>query len=88
MNNEELEKTINEKFFPGEPLRSFTSNIEAAFDILTKLHGQGWFWRLDSVHDGVICTVQNIARKTYSIRAANISSAISECALKTLSEEK
>jgi len=84
MTTEELEQTLTEKFFPGEPPRPYITAIDAAFDVLTKLRSQGWFWRLDSVHDGAICTLQNLERKTYSIRSDTAAKAICECALKTL----
>lgn len=90
MTTEELSKAVSEKLFPGEPqtvILSYASDIGSAFDILKRLHSQGWFWRLDSVHDGVICTIQNVSRKTFSIRSATAEQAICECALKTLPEE-
>lgn len=87
MTTEELEQKLNDKFFPGEPLRPVASNINAAFEVLDKLHSQGWFWRLDSVHDGVVCTIQNVKRLTFSIRSPNAPQAILECAIKTLPEE-
>ena len=64
----------------------YTHNTAAAFTVLAKLHSQGWFWRLDSVHDGVICTIQNLKRKTFSVGAPTASQAICECAVKTLEE--
>jgi len=84
----ELNKQILEKLFPGEPplYDDYTTSMDAAFYVLQKLHSQGWFWRLDSVHDGVICTVQNLKRKTYSIGAKTAPLAICECAVKTLEE--
>ncbi len=90
MTTEELSKVISEKLFPGEPqtvILSYASEVGSAFDVLNKLHSQGWFWRLDSVHDGVICTVQNVQRKTFSIRSDTAAKAICECALKTVAEE-
>lgn len=58
------------------------SALEEAFSTLEALHKQGWFWRLDSVHDGVICTMQNLKRKTYQIGAPTVTEAINACAAK------
>lgn len=63
---------------------AYSQDIKDAFDVLAKLHSKAWFWRLDSVHDGVICTIQNVKRKTYSVRAPTAAQAICECAVRTL----
>lgn len=63
-----------------------SSPIETAFEVLESLHKQGWFWRLDSVHDGVICTVQNVKRKTFQIGAASVAEAVAACAAKVRNE--
>jgi len=81
-----LDTKISEKLFPGEPPVGYSMDMNSAFNVLEKLHSQGWFWRLDSVHDGVICTIQNLTRKTYSIGAKTAALAICECAVKTLEE--
>lgn len=65
-------------------LRPYVTNPNRALEVLNTLHGAGWFWRLDSVHDGVICTLQNKDRKTYSVRAPTVAGAICEAALRTL----
>lgn len=62
----------------------YSEQIEAAWPILEELHNRAWFWRLDSVHDGVICTIQNVKRQTFSIRAPTAPQAICEAALKTV----
>lgn len=90
----ELDDVIRERLMKDESiiLRNYSTNVADAFSVLEKLHSQGWFWRLDSVHDGVICTIQGVPkdakslkdRITYTIRAATAAQAICECALKTL----
>lgn len=72
----------------------YVHNSGSAISVLQTLHKKGWFWRLDSVHDGVICTLQGIPvdakslqdRKTFSIRSATLAQAICEAAVKTLDE--
>lgn len=92
----ELDSEIEEAFFGAvgrnEP-RLFSTEMEPAAVILYKLHKSGWFWRLDSVPNGVICTVQcltpngkdpkNPERKTFQVGAATIPLAICLAALKT-----
>jgi len=92
----DLDADIEEAFFGpigrDEP-RYYSTDMEPASVLLDKLHKEGWFWRLDSVPGGVICTVQcltpngkdpkNPERKTFQIGAATIPLAISLAALKT-----
>lgn len=92
----DLDGEIGEAFFGpngrNEP-RFYSTDIEPASAILSKLHEEGWFWRLDSVPGGVICTVQcltpngkdpkNPERKTFQVGAATIPLAICLAALKT-----
>src|SRR5271165_4710524 len=92
----DLDAEIGEAFFGPlgrqEP-RHYSTDYEAAFGVLEKLHAQGWFWRLDSVPNGVIATVQcltpngkdpkNPERRTYQVGAATIPLAICLAALKT-----
>lgn len=86
MTNNELNQAIATQVLglDGAVESDYCENIADAFRLLGHLHARGWFWRLDSVHDGVVCTIQNIARKTYSIRSATAAKAICECALKTV----
>jgi len=82
LNNLIASKLMN---IEGE-IPSYSESVADAFEILKTLHSQGWFWRVDSVHDGVICTLQNRDRKTFSIRAPTAAQAICECAVKTIEE--
>lgn len=92
---QELEADIEEAFFGAigrnEP-RRFTTEFEPAMLLLYKLHEQGFFWRLDSVPNGVICTLQRLVgdlkkpnpeRQTFQIGAATIPLAIAEAAMQT-----
>ena len=87
MTTEELDKKIAETFMANE-LHPYTTDVGFATRVLEVLHKKGFFWRLDSVHDGVICTLQDIKRKTYQVRAATISLAICEAALRVSASEK
>lgn len=91
----ELDAEIQEAFFGAigrtEP-KPFSTDSGAAMELLDKLHQAAWFWRLDSVQGGYICTVQRIVgeltqrnpeRKTFQIGAATIPLAICLAALKT-----
>lgn len=92
----ELDAEIGELFFGpvgrNEP-KYFSTDTDAAIAVLYKLHEQGWFWRLDSVPGGIICTVQRLAedptkvkdpkRQTYQVGAATLPLAICSAALKT-----
>jgi Phage ABA sandwich domain len=92
----DLDSDIEEAFFGAvgriEP-RFFSTEIEPAMVVLDKIHKEGWFWRLDSVPNGVIFTVQcltpngkdpkNPERKTFQVGAATIPLAICLGALKT-----
>lgn len=92
----DLDADIEEAFFGAvgrdEP-KHYSTELEPAGIILDKLHKMGWFWRLDSVPNGVIFTVQclttkgkdpkNPERKTFQIGAATIPLAICLGALKT-----
>lgn len=92
----ELDAEVGELLFDpigrNEP-KYYSTNMEDAFAVLYKLHELGWFWRLDSVHGGVICTVQcligdpkktaNPERKTIQVGAATIPVAICTAAIKT-----
>lgn len=82
-----LDEQIAEQFMDNE-LQPYSTDLIQAGRVLEKLHKSGFFWRLDSVHDGVICTLQNIERKTYSVRASTISLAICETALRTVNGDK
>jgi hypothetical protein len=86
MTNDELNVVIAEKLLGTAEVLAYSTDVKDAFDVLKKLHSQGWFWRLDSVHDGVVCTIQNVKRKTFSIRAPNAAQAVCECAVRTLEE--
>lgn len=83
----EIDKAIAENFMDNE-LHAYSTDLIQAGRVLDKLHKAGFFWRLDSVHDGCICTLQNIERKTYSVRASTISLAICETALRTVDGAK
>lgn len=95
-----LDADIGEAFFGllgrQEP-RFYSTDYEAAFAVLDKLHQQTWFWRLDSVMGGVICTVQKIVgdiqkpnpeRQTFQVGAATVPLAICLAALKTCGKSK
>lgn len=88
ISEQDVEATIGEKIMglphSRDPFPSYTTNITEAFSVLKKLHETGWFWRLDSVHDGVVCTLQNTDRKTFSVRSVTAPQAICECALRTV----
>jgi len=93
----DLDAEIQEGLFGAvgrdEP-RPYSTEIESASIILDKLHKNGYFWRLDSVPNGVIFTVQclvpggkdpkNPDRRTFQIGAPTISLAICLGALKTI----
>lgn len=94
----ELDSDIEEAFFGAvgrnEP-RLFSTEFEPAMVILYKLHDDGWFWRLDSVQGGIICTVQKALgdpanpktqRQTFQIGAPTIPLAICLAALRTRSK--
>jgi hypothetical protein len=92
---QDLDADIEEAFFGAigrtEP-RRFSTDVEPAIVILDKLHKEGYFWRLDSVPSGYICTIQclvpggkdpkNPDRKTIQIGAKTLPLAISLAALK------
>jgi Phage ABA sandwich domain len=78
---EELDKKIADKLMDHET-QSYSTDVTQAFRVLNKVHKKGYFWRLDSVHDGVICTLQNIERKTFSVRADTVALAICETVLR------
>ena len=93
---QELDADIEEGFFGAigrnEP-RLFSTQPEPAVTLLYKLHAQGWFWRLDSVMGGVICTLQKIVgdpksknpdRLTFQVGAPTLPLAICSAAIKTL----
>lgn len=71
----------------------YSAEIEPAIRALYKLHERGWFWRLDSVPSGIICTIQRLTedpkkvkdpkRQTYQIGARSLPLAISLVVLKT-----
>lgn len=69
----------------------YLENLNDAFMVLEKLHTKGWFWRLDSLHEGVECILQRIVgtdpknRQTFAVRSSTASKAIVECALRTVS---
>jgi len=63
-------------------------SLEEAFSLLKTLHETGWFWRLDSNRDNVICTIQNQNRKTFSVEAPTPQQAIAECALRIIDNGK
>jgi|SRR5580693_4355271 hypothetical protein len=92
----DLDADVEEAFFGAvgrtEP-RRFSTDVEPAIVILDKLHAEGWFWRLDSVPKGYICTVQclvpggkdpkNPERRTYQVGAKTLPLSICLAALKT-----
>lgn len=91
----DLDADIEEAFFGAvgrnEP-RHFSTAFEPAALILDKLHKEGWFYRIDSVPNGVIVTVQcltgkgdkkNPERLTYQIGAATLPLGICLAGLKT-----
>ena len=93
---QELDADIAEAFFGAvgryEP-RPFSTEPEPAVALLYKLHAQGYFWRLDSVMGGVICTLQKIVgdpksknpeRLTFQVGAATLPLAICSAALKAI----
>lgn len=93
---QELDAQVEEALFGAigrnEP-RPFSTDLHYGAILLNKIHENGFFWRLDSVPNGVICTVQKALgdprdektkRQTYQIGAATISLAISLAALKTV----
>lgn len=75
---------------------SYSTDAAAAFSVLEALHKKGWFWRLDSLHDGVECVIQGVPtgakslkeRLTYAVRAPSVAQAIAECAVKTIENPK
>jgi len=94
----ELDSEIQEAFFGpvgrNEPAH-YSTSVEAACIILDKLHKEGWFYRIDSVPNGVIVTVQcltgggkkdNPERLTYQIGAKTLSLGICLAGLKTRSK--
>lgn len=88
--SESLDKEIAEKFMSNE-VQPYSTDLVSSARVLEQLHKNGFFWRLDSVYDGVICTLQNVQRVTYSVRSGTIAQAICEAALRTVSgsrEEK
>ena len=91
----ELDSEIEEAFFGAvgrnEP-KHYSTEIEPAAVILDKIHKEGWFYRIDSVPNGVIVTVQcltgkgdpkNPERKTFQVGAATLPLGICLAALKT-----
>jgi hypothetical protein len=91
----DLDADIEETFFGAvgrnEP-RHFSTEIECAYVILDKIHKEGWFYRIDSMPNGVIVTVQcltgtgkrdNPDRKTFQIGAPTLPLGICLAALKT-----
>lgn len=88
--NEELNAAVAE--FLGapangrEPPANYSGDLILAGTVLEALHKRGWFWRLDSVHDGVICTLQNVKRKTYQVKGATMAAAICEAAARIKNE--
>ena len=91
----DLDADIEEAFFGAigrnEP-RHFSTSLESAVLVLDKLHKEGWFYRIDSVPNGVIVTVQcltgkgdpkNPERRTYQIGAKTLPLGICLAALKT-----
>lgn len=85
--SEALDKEIAEKLMENE-VQPYSTDLVSASRVLNHLHKNGFFWRLDSVHDGVICTLQNVKRVTYSVRSGTIAQAICEAALRTVSGQK
>lgn len=92
---QDLDADIQEAFFGAvgrdEP-KPFSTELEPAAVVLDKLHKEGWFYRIDSVPNGVIVTVQcltgkgdpkNPERLTYQIGANTLPLGICLAALKT-----
>lgn len=88
MTNQEADILIAEKVLGvkvlGKTAPRYSTSIAAAWLVLGELHKRGWFWRLDSVHDGVVLTLQNVERKTHQIRAPTAPAAIAEAALQIM----
>lgn len=72
--------------------KPFSTEIEPAYRVLNILHKEGWFYRIDSVPNGVIVTLQcltgkgpknNPERLTYQIGAPTLPLGICLAALKT-----
>jgi hypothetical protein len=91
----ELDADIQETFFGAvgrdEPA-AYSTRIDSACILLDKIHKEGWFYRIDSVPNGVIVTVQcltgkgkkdNPERLTYQIGAKTLPLGICLAALKT-----
>lgn len=96
----DLDGDIQEAFFGAvgrdEP-KEYSTEIKPAYELLTKLHKEGWFYRIDSVPNGVIVTMQcltgkgpknNPERLTYQIGASTLPLGICLAALKTCGETK
>jgi hypothetical protein len=94
---EELDTIVSEGFFGivgRNPPKKFSTEVEPAAELLEKLHTLGWFWRLDSVMGGVICTLQKIVgdpkksrnpeRLTFQVGAATLPLAICSAAVKVI----
>lgn len=91
----DLDAEIQEAFFGAvgrtEP-KAYSTQLDPAAILLDKLHKEGWFYRIDSVPNGVIVTVQcltgkgpknNPERRTYQIGAPTLPLGICLAALKT-----
>jgi hypothetical protein len=91
----DLDADVEEAFFGrlgrDEP-KHYSTEIEPAALVLDKMHKSGWFYRIDSVPNGVIVTVQcltgkgpknNPERRTYQIGAPTLPLGICLAALKT-----
>lgn len=91
----DLDADIQQAFFGAvgrtEP-KAFSTDIEPAYLLLSTLHKEGWFYRIDSVPNGNIVTLQcltgkgpknNPERLTYQIGAPTLPLAICLAALKT-----
>jgi hypothetical protein len=91
----ELDTEIQEAFFGAvgrdEP-KAYSTDIQPSYQLLSKLHKEGWFYRIDSVPNGIIVTLQcltgkgpknNPERLTYQIGAQTIPLGICLAALKT-----
>ena len=96
----DLDADIQEAIFGPvgrtEP-KPFSTDMLAAMELLETLHKAAWFWRLDSVMGGYICTLQRIVgdlkkpnpeRKTIQVGAATIPLAISLAAVRINGQEK
>jgi hypothetical protein len=92
----ELDAEIQEAFFGAvgrdEP-KAYSTDIEPSYKLLSKLHKEGWFYRIDSVPNGIIVTLQcltgkgpknNPERLTYQIGAPTLPLGICLAALKTI----